>query len=123
MPVDCSMTNWFYNSIKGGGDKQGSGGSSPCGCESLGQIPEWERLPQARADLARWVITAEPDATEAERSVRVRTEAPSPRAEALFRTEARSPSSERMRMCPCGVHLRGSCVVYSENTTDLKVGV
>ena len=60
MPVDCSMTNWFYNSIKarrageGGGDKQGSGGSSLCGGESLGQIPEWERLPQARADLARW---------------------------------------------------------------------
>lgn len=34
MPVDCAMTNWFYNSIKaerareGGGDKQGDEGSS-----------------------------------------------------------------------------------------------
>lgn len=48
MPVDCSMTNWFYNLIKatrakeGGGDKQRwrvLGPREGCSFESLMQIP------------------------------------------------------------------------------------
>ena len=63
------------------------------------------------------LITAEPDATEADRSVLGSGWRP------CSSPKARSPHSERMYMCLCGVHLRGSCIVYSENTTDLKVGV
>lgn len=39
MPLDCSVTNWFYNLIKakpageGGGDKQGSAESSEQGMQ------------------------------------------------------------------------------------------
>ncbi len=93
MPVDCSMTNWFYNSIKaarareGGGDKQGGEGSSQWGmrswifntdsCEGDGRRPELTWL----GGNYGW-----PDDTEADCSVRVQAEAQTLRAEALFDT-------------------------------------
>lgn len=68
MAVDCSMTNWSYNSIKakwvseGGGDKQGGEGSSQwtgwgCSFESLIQIPVTQGWP----GVARPVISADVD--------------------------------------------------------------
>lgn len=131
MPVDCSMTNWFYNSIKAQRRKRGRGvinkvvkgplGAPGWGCwlwivSADSREEAWHGLEPTRRCSA--VITANIILMAGVTGSGKRHELPGQRGLVTNGAETRSPPlSGCTCVCLCGVHLCGSCTVYSVHHT------
>lgn len=115
MPVDCSMTNWFYNLIKvnkeieGASDTHGGKGSSQR--VVYGYSLDWHRLDLTWRGSAVIMADIDPMTLELVTGFKLR---PEPRGLAWHGAETCSPPlSGCTNVCVCSLHLRRSCIVYS----------